>query len=313
MKYIVSFCYFLIAYWFYIFIFLIIFDIILGVALILKITSLKSLRNQLFHRISLSIIIALPVLIVTVGWMNYSNIKISEYNIDVPRKDSNLHQLKIAVASDIHLNELTDKNFMHRFVEKLNLQNPDILLIPGDIVEGDNQNIDAVQFENEFRQIKTKYGVFASLGNHESHGGVSTLDFFKKSNIEVLADAVSKINDSFYLIGRNDDRARNRKSLDELMNYASVNLPIIMMDHRPEGFDSVSKSRGDIQVSGHTHNGQLYPFNYVIAYLYELSWGYKKVGNTNFFVTSGIQGWGPHVRTAGISEIMIINVKFMDH
>jgi len=89
-------------------------------------------------------------------------------------------------------------------------------------------------------------------------------------------------------------------------------LPVILVDHRPTEMDQVSKTAVDVQLSGHTHNGQLFPINLIIKTMYELSWGHQKLGNTHFFVTSGIRLWGPPVRTTGKSEIMVIDVKFTD-
>ena len=133
-----------------------------------------------------------------------------------------------------------------------------------------------------------------------------------KAGIRMLQDAVLKIDGAFYLAGRNDARSRNRKSIEELLQTAPDDLPVILLDHRPTGLDRVSQSHVDIQLSGHTHQGQLFPINIVVRRQYELSWGYRKIRQTHFFVTSGVQLWGPPVRTAGASEILVINVIFRD-
>ena len=87
-------------------------------------------------------------------------------------------------------------------------------------------------------------------------------------------------------------------------------MPVIVLEHRPTDLDKVSLSGADILLSGHTHNGQLFPVNLITKYYYELSWGYKVKNHTHIFVSSGIQVWGPPVRTAGNSEILIVNVRF---
>jgi predicted MPP superfamily phosphohydrolase len=201
---------------------------------------------------------------------------------------------------------------MKKFTAKINSLHPDILLIPGDIVEGHRDDGDMTEFERMFRQIKSKYGVYASPGNHESHGRNNKLDFFANAGINLLTDTFVVIDNSFCLVGRNDRRSRNRKPIHELLDNIPGHLPLIVLDHRPTEIEQVSKHDVDIQLSGHTHNGQLFPFNYITESVYELSWGYKKIRNTHFFVTSGIQVWGPPVRTAGNSEIMVINVDFTD-
>jgi predicted MPP superfamily phosphohydrolase len=249
--------------------------------------------------------------VVVAGVVNFNTIRINCYHIEVPRKSSAITHLRIACAADFHLSQMTNQGFLDDFVEKINWENPDIVLIPGDVLEGDRDDARTKEFERQFRRIKSKYGVYASLGNHEYHSMVSKLHFFEKAGIDVLEDAVVKVDNLFYLAGRKDAHSRDRESIGELLSGVPGDLPVILMDHRPTDIENVSKNNVDIQVSGHTHNGQFFPFNYITGIIYELSWGYRKIGNTHFFVTSGIQVWGPPVRTAGQSEIMIIDVDFI--
>jgi predicted MPP superfamily phosphohydrolase len=301
------------AYLFYLFFIFIFYDMLLAANRFLAMIPSHVMRSRSFQNISLCILMTVPIVVVIIGRENYSHLRINEYRIAVPKKPAKIEHIKIAVASDFHLGELSNERFLRDFVDKLNAQKPDLVLLPGDIVEGGNRHAETGEFERQFERIESTYGVYASLGNHEYHGTPGNLDFFRRAKITVLQDAVMRVGDAFYLVGRNDNHINNRKSMQELLSYISVNLPIIVIDHRPSGYDGVSRSPVDIEVSGHTHNGQIFPFNYMISYLYDLSWGYKKIRNTHFFVTCGIQGWGPHVRTAGASEIMIINVDFVNN
>jgi predicted MPP superfamily phosphohydrolase len=94
------------------------------------------------------------------------------------------------------------------------------------------------------------------------------------------------------------------------MKSITDSLPVILIDHRPTELAQVSKTLVDVQLSGHTHDGQMFPINLITRRVYPLSWGYRKIGNTHFFVTSGIRLWGPPVRTSGKSEIMVIDITF---
>jgi predicted MPP superfamily phosphohydrolase len=136
------------------------------------------------------------------------------------------------------------------------------------------------------------------------------MTFFDQAGIRLLKDTVEKIDNDFYLIGRTDGRSSGRKSIEELLRDCDRSLPVIVLEHRPTDLDNVSRSGADILLSGHTHNGQLFPVNLITQRHYELSWGYKLKNRTHVFVTSGIQVWGPPVRTAGASEILIVNVSF---
>jgi hypothetical protein len=126
----------------------------------------------------------------------------------------------------------------------------------------------------------------------------------------LAGETAEEIGNAFYLVGRNDGRSGGRKSINELLKKCDKSLPIIVLDHRPTDLDHISLSGADILLSGHTHNGQLFPVNLIVKRYYELSWGYELKKETHVFVTSGIQVWGPPVRTAGDSEILIVNVSF---
>ncbi len=297
----------------YLFLLVLLSDILLLLNYLLKVIPVEIVKGQRFRTARLSLLLIIPFIILIVGAVQYSDIKVNEYRIQIPQKDSPLHHLKIALASDFHLKEITAKSFMERFTAKVNALNVDILLLPGDILEGDRQNGQLEEFERQFRNIRTKYGTYATLGNHEFYRRNVKLDFYAKSNITLLQDSAIVVNNAFTLVGRNDNHLRGRKTISELMGTVKHDLPVIVLDHRPIELSQVSATDVDILLCGHTHHGQLFPFNYITEKVYELSWGYKKIGNTNVFVTSGVQLWGPPVRTAGDSEIMVISVDFINN
>jgi predicted MPP superfamily phosphohydrolase len=286
-------------------------DLIIGAGRLLKFLSKETVRSSCFRRWRLRAVLIIPVIVVTAGVVNFHWLRVREYSIEVPRKSSAVRELRIAFAADFHLGTITDGNFMKRFVARVNAVEPDIVLIGGDVLEGDRREEDVGGFAAEFRRLRSTYGVFAVPGNHEGHGG-SRSDFFDRAGIRLLEDAVVKIDDAFYLAGRNDAHSRNRKPVVDLLGNTPDDLPLILLDHRPTDIDNVSRTRTDIVLSGHTHHGQLFPINWITDRQYELSWGYAKKRQTHVFVTSGVQLWGPPVRTAGASEILLIHVVFRD-
>jgi uncharacterized protein len=297
----------------YAFLGFIFFDII---SLILRKTRILSVGHKSFpiaNMIGKSVILIIILVTVAYGNWNFNNTKISYYSISVPRKNSELDHLRIAMTADFHLAEITSKNFMEEFVAKINALNADVILLPGDIFESHKQNPEMDFMIQQMHKIKAKYGVYGSIGNHEYYGNFEQkLEFCEKSGIQMIMDTAIVISNSFVLAGRNDRHDKGRKSLEEILNSVSKNLPIILLNHRPDEFENAYKNHIDIHVSGHTHNGQLFPYNYITSLIYDLSWGYKKIKHTNFFVTSGVQGWGPQVRTTAYSEIMLIDVRFVD-
>ncbi len=283
-------------------------DLLLVVNRLLKIIAAEKLQTPGMKIRTLFTLFIIPAVIVVFGMFKYADIKVNRYQIEIPRRSSALQHLRIILASDFHLRELTAEHFMPDFVNKVNSLNADILLIPGDILEGDRQDEQVEEFERQFGQIQTTYGVYASLGNHEFYHGGERTDFFKNSHITVLTDTTIVINHSFALVGRNDQHFYKRKPIGDLVGNLPEELPVVVLDHRPTDLHNISAAGADIVVSGHTHNGQLFPFNYIADKIYELSWGYKKINKTHVFVTSGIQLWGPPVRTTGDSEMMLIDV-----
>jgi predicted MPP superfamily phosphohydrolase len=147
-------------------------------------------------------------------------------------------------------------------------------------------------------------------GNHEFYGGREKESFFRNAGIILLCDSLIRIDDSFYLAGRFDQHFRHRKTLNDLFESDSMDLPLILIDHRPTELQEVSLTAADVQFSGHTHDGQMFPINLITSIIYDLSHGYKKIGNTHFFVTSGLRLWGPQVKTSGKSEIILVDIRF---
>jgi hypothetical protein len=304
-------CYYSLPYLLYFFLWLILSDLVIGLCRLSRLLSKATVERPNFKRIRILTVFIVPLFIVIYGIVNYNNIRINEYTIDVPRKSSKLNRLNIAFVADLHLNINPDARFLEKFVMKLNAVDPDIVLICGDLFEGDHEEESTTAIANRFRQIHAKYGVYAVLGNHEMHGRIDR-KFFIDSGIRLLEDKVETVDGAFHLAGRIDSRSNNRKSLVELLQGIPEDLPVILMDHRPIDLANLDQSKVDIQVSGHTHHGQLFPFNLLTEHIYEVSWGHIMKGHTHIFVTSGVQTWGPPVRTAGDSEIGVIHVIFRE-
>ncbi len=295
----------------YLVLWVILVDLGVGLTLQTRILYKETVKRQRFQMAWLFLILAVPLAVVLIGTVRNNHPQIREYSIEIPKKASGIRQLKIAFVSDFHFRETTSRRLMERFIEKVNAVNPDIVLIGGDVLEGDRQGEKLVEFEAQFRRLKPKYGVYGVPGNHDLHRA-NAMTFFNQAGIRLLQDTVEQIDNAFYLVGRDDGRSRGRKSIEELLRDCDRSLPVIVLEHRPTDLDNVSRSGADILLSGHTHNGQLFPVNFITKRYYELSWGYKLKNRTHVFVTSGIQVWGPPVRTAGDSEILIVNVSFSD-
>ncbi|QIA06477.1 metallophosphoesterase [Draconibacterium halophilum] len=301
---------YLLPFFLYLFLSVLVFDLFLLTNLIFKIVSVEHRKSFSFRRAAFSSLLLISAATVIGGVINLNTIRVSKYNIVVPKKNTTMENLRVAFVADFHIQQKTRLRFVRQFVRKVNALQPDLILYGGDIVEGRGESATSVEIESALKSIQTKYGAFGVLGNHEFYADQNDGRFFEQAGIILLNDSIVRINDSFYLAGRYDEHFRNRKTVHEVLGNNPADLPLILLDHRPTQLQEVSQTMVDAQFSGHTHNGQLFPLNYIIRQMYELSWGYRKTGDTHFFVTSGLRLWGPPVKTAGKSEIMLVDFTF---
>ena len=301
---------YLLPFFLYLFLFVLLSDLLLLVNLILRIIPREKLRIEKFRNRVLLLIVCLSALVVIAGIINFNTIRTSEYQVVIPRKSSNIEKLRIVFASDFHLQENTPVRFVRKFVKKIESINPDLMLYGGDMVEGDREDEKMKQFEDLLKGVKPRYGVYGVLGNHEYYARQDRGTFLSNAGIEILRDTFVVAANSIVVAGRNDSQVRTRKSAGELMRIIPDSLPVILLDHRPTEMDQISRTSANIVFSGHTHDGQLFPINLITRRVYELSHGYMKKADIHFFVSSGIRLWGTPVRTAGKSEIVVVDVTF---
>ena len=301
---------YLLPFFLYLFLLVLLFDLLLLINLAVRIVPAENRKKYSFRLFALSSLILVSALAVVAGIINLNTIRTSAYRIEVHKRQAKIEHLRIVFVSDIHIQQNTRLNFIKQLVSKVNTLQPDLMLYGGDMVEGDSRKEATAALESLLRSVQATYGSFGVSGNHEYYGGDGQHDFFRESGIILLADTVVFIDSSFYLAGRNDEHIHSRETIQELIGTLPLDIPIILLDHRPTELQEVSLTGADMQFSGHTHNGQLFPINLITRTIYELSWGYKKIRNTHFFVSSGLRLWGPQVKTAGKSEIMLVDVYF---
>jgi len=168
------------------------------------------------------------------------------------------------------------------------------------------------QMAEELRQIKAPLGVYAISGNHEyyAENPYSTTEYLKTAGIVTLRDSATLIDNSFYIVGRDDKTNHKRKELSEVVNALDKNKPLILLDHQPFHLQDAQKNGIDLQISGHTHNGQFFPGNLFVKRMYELGHGYRKIGKTHYYVSSGLGLWGPQYRIGTQSELVVVNLSY---
>jgi len=263
--------------------------------------------------------VALAVVLITVsfsiyGYFNRLNIKVKELEINL--NENPTKEYRIVFFSDLHISVVNNHSFLKNVVERINSLNPDLILIGGDLIDEKSDKLRKLKLADELKNLKSKLGVYSITGNHEYiNQAESTVKFLSELGIKFIRDEVVLVDNSFYVIGREDFSKNNftgikRKSLDELVRNLEKDKPKILLDHQPLNLNEAVENSIDLQLSGHTHHGQIAPANLITKKVYELSWGYKKKGNTHFYVSSGIGTWGPPIKIGNDAELILIKLKF---
>lgn len=239
------------------------------------------------------------------------------YEIDIDKPAGDLQELRIAVASDLHLGNIVANRHLTRLVERVNDMQPDLVLLPGDVIDDVIEPFMRKEMSKVMRQLQAPFGVYAVPGNHDYYGG-HIKEYVKQMDaigIHVLQDESVLIHNSFYLAGRKDKATETidpvgRVSVQELLQDLNVTRPIIMMDHQPYHFDKAAAAGVDLLLCGHTHRGQFAPNHWITSRVFELDWGYMLKEKMHVIVSSGFGTWGPPIRLASRCEILELIVRF---
>ncbi|MGL5982631.1 MAG: metallophosphoesterase [Cetobacterium sp.] len=252
-------------------------------------------------------IIILP-LFLKYAYNNFSVAKIIKTEIHLERFEG-VRKLKIAFISDIHLSALTNKKNIEKSLERMSEENPDILLIGGDLIDFSSKDIKS-NFQNSFREVKPKYGIYAILGNHEYHGGIKqNIEYIKSLGVNILRDDIIQV-EGINIIGRDDSTNKKRKKIAYLMKKINTDLPTIVLDHNPSSILEAVANKIDLELSGHTHRGQFFPYNLIVKKMYKNYHGYTKFEETHTVVSAGFSSWLIPYRVNSTSEINIIDLYY---
>lgn len=239
------------------------------------------------------------------------------YEITIPKPAGSLESLQVVMVSDLHLGKMIGNKQLTRLVNRINQLEPDIVLIAGDIIDNKVDVLPNEHMIENFRRLRPKLGTYAILGNHEYFDQKPDLaiQYIEQGNIHVLRDQWTLIANNIYLVGRDDaSRQRytglDRQDLATVMAGINRSAPIILLDHQPSNLQDAVDQGVDLQLSGHTHLGQLFPNNLITRNVYELDWGYLRRENLQAIVSCGIGTWGPPVRIGNHPEIINLTIHF---
>lgn len=311
--------------------YVVLFDLL---TLIAKHTKLKN--TLLFSRGSVisigSVVVACAVATCLYGIFNARNIKVNEYSVTVNKSCGSDKHLKAVLVADLHMGYAIGVDHITNMVEKINQQDADIVIIAGDIFDNSYDGMDDPEgIKAQLKSIKSKYGVYAVYGNHDidekilmgftfDWGGKQLhsekmTNFMKECNIKLINDESVLINDEFYLVGRRDTdkpgtEDGTRAEISELTKDLDKTKPIFVLSHEPDELQKTADAGADIDFSGHTHDGQLFPGNLTIGLFWENPCGMIKKDNMYSIVTSGVGVYGTFMRVGTDAEICSVDIDF---
>ena len=288
-------------------------------------------RSRFIFRSGLVIIILIIVTSIY-GFVHVRNMKTTNYEVSINKEVAELGSMRIALVADQHLGYTIGVKDMDKMVLKINEANPDLVCFVGDIFDNDFDALDDVEgIRAAFANIKSTYGVYTCWGNHDVEEPLfsgfsvnskseairdSRMDeLLLSAGIHLLEDEAILIDDKFYIIGRLDyqktgDGTNNRQSIEALMTDVDTSKPVILLDHQPREFAEIAAAGVDLDLSGHTHAGQLFPMNLTNSFTWENGYGLMQKDNLTSIVTSGVGVYGPAMRVFTDSEVVIIDVTY---
>lgn len=283
------------------------------------------------------LIVVLTAIVSVYGIVNAKIVRTTEYTIEIEKDGGNFgDEMTIALFADPQFGYNIGVKHMEQCVDIINSHDVDFVAIAGDIFDNQYSAIkDPDRLIELFNEIKSKYGVYGVLGNHDveepilagftfndgdikdKQASKEMLDFIDKANIKLLYDEFVTINDSITLYGRADYERPNlgnttRKSAEEISKEVDSSLPLIILDHEPREYEELEAIGSDLMLAGHTHDGQLWPTKIITDIVWENSYGLYQKGNFSAITTSGLGLFGPNMRVGTIAEVVIIHVKFVD-
>jgi uncharacterized protein len=268
--------------------------------------------------IALFVVIAAGTALTVIwGAWNAARPHLVDLEVHLPRRAGAVERMTAVHVSDIHLGTLLGSARLRKVVEKINGLGPDVVFMTGDIVD---ESISARQRERlsaVMGTLRTGHGPYVVPGNHETYAGLDRiLPCYRSCGLTVLQDQAIRVADAFTLIGRRDPsslkKGEGRLGIRDILERERFDdsLPLIVLDHQPAHLAEAEAAGVSLQLSGHTHAGQIFPLDLVNRLAWELNWGYLKKGETQYYVTSGVGTWGPPVRTGSWPEIVRLTLIF---
>jgi predicted MPP superfamily phosphohydrolase len=271
--------------------------------------------RQRWAKVKLAFFLIIPALVAAVLINGYRAVMlpaVTHVHIEIPGKDAGgTDSLTLVMMSDIHIGEIIRRPQVKRYVEMSNALEPDLIVMPGDLLDYDLHRAEAEDVAAELRRLKAPLGVYAVNGNHEYRANrFAKWKWIERTGAQLLVDTALLVANSFYLIGRDDYINKRRAPLQSIMQGIKAEKPVILIDHQPRTFSEASMNKIDLGLYGHTHFGQFRPYSLALYLIYKCPYGYYRLGPSQFYVSSGLGVAGPPYRVGTKSEMVVLHIRF---
>lgn len=257
------------------------------------------------------------VLTIIGGTLNSLRPRIRDLEVHLPRRTGTAERMTAVLVSDLHLGSIVGPSRLEKIVGRIKALGPDVVFMPGDIVDESVTERREAELSAVMKALEPPLGLFACPGNHETYAGLErTLACYRNCGLTVLQDQAVRVGGAFVLIGRRDPsslkRGERRLAIRDIVARDGLDdsLPLLLLDHQPAHLEQAEQAGVSLQLSGHTHAGQIFPLDLINRLVWELNWGGLTKGSTQYYVSSGVGTWGPPVRTGSRPEIVRLTLVF---
>lgn len=248
------------------------------------------------------------------GWFMAHHVFETDYRLESAKLT---RDLRIVMLADAHLGITLDGEDFAREMERVQALEPDLVAVVGDFVDDSSSRADMVAACRALGELDTPLGVYYVYGNHDEgyyrfrhFDGAELREELEKNGVIILEDETVLLDDSLYLIGRQDRSNRGRANIAALTEGIDREKYAVVLDHQPNDYANEAAAGVDLVLSGHTHGGHVFPAGQIglLMGANDALYGLQRRGNTDFIVTSGISGWAIPFKTGCRSEFVVIDL-----
>jgi predicted MPP superfamily phosphohydrolase len=266
--------------------------------------------NVSYNKITFGLAAFFSFVLVFYGFIDACAVRVKKLEVCTSQELANNGKIRVVQISDVHIGLIIKEKRLQAVIDKVNEADPDILVSTGDLLDGEINNI--MPLAQLLSSIKPKYGKYAITGNHEYYAGIdASLKFTRKAGFEVLRDEIRQVA-GINIVGIDDITGRKSVIINENSRITKTMPPlpddkfVLLLKHQPY----VNKNdRFNLQLSGHTHGGQIFPFRLITRLFFENNYGHYELGqDKQLYVSRGTGTWGPPVRVFAPPEITVIDI-----